>query len=417
MEGLYCDNTEEMALINTIKCPKLTESTVLTVVHKKTRAEPYAFTGIKWATIKLTMATNRDLCYFEKMGMVRQRAQVSLCYLFEELEDDVVGVFMQGEVDSETMTFPNRSSYDLRKRRSFKSVAKTMKATVAMQKKLPMRRSRAAVRSEGMQQELTTMLSSLSQGECAQPMPNREDTMQLVESSRKRLFDDNAFKGNESFQRMLLFAKNPVVQNQPGSVDPLAAAVEKMPQSYQGFSSIDSSRSQYMEAVAMQNMADAVAQVKDPCLQTRYEQTAQHLHAWGERRMQQQEPQPSMERSGNVLPSLSMSLSHVSPYALELAARNSLPKKRSSLSKLSKKLMHEWFEHNLHHPYPTEEEKEWLAHEGGITMEQVNNWFINTRGRKWKPMLNRLMAEKQAGNCTLYDKMVKKIEEPYRQEQ
>ncbi|POM70706.1 Hypothetical protein PHPALM_12818, partial [Phytophthora palmivora] len=336
MEGLYCDNTEEMALMNTIKCPKLTESAVLTMVHKKTRAEPYAFTGIKWATIKLTMATNRDLCYFEKMGM--------------------------------TMTFPNRSSYDLRKRRSFKSVAKTMKATVAMQKKLPMRRSRVAVRSEGMQQELTTMLSSLSQGECAQPMPNREDTMQLVESSRKRLFDDNAFKGNESFQRMLLFAKNPVVQNQPGSVDPLAAAVEKMPQSYQGFSSIDSSRSQYMEAVAMQNMADAVAQVKDPCLQTRYEQTAQHLHAWGERRMQQQEPQPSMERSGNVLPSLSMSLSQVSPYALELAARNSLPKKRSSLSKLSKKLMHEWFEHNLHHPYPTEEEKEWLAHEGGITM-------------------------------------------------
>ncbi|RAW42049.1 hypothetical protein PC110_g1802 [Phytophthora cactorum] len=99
---------------------------------------------------------------------------------------------------------------------------------------------------------------------------------------------------------------------------------------------------------------------------------------------------------------------------MELAARNNMPKKRSSLSKLSKKLMHDWFEHNLHHPYPTEEEKEWLAQEGGITLEQVNNWFINTRGRKWKPMINRLMAEKQAGNCSLFDKMAKKIEEPYR---
>ncbi|KAE9068665.1 hypothetical protein PF007_g23390 [Phytophthora fragariae] len=28
-------------------------------------------------------------------------------------------------------------------------------------------------------------------------------------------------------------------------------------------------------------------------------------------------------------------------------------------------------------------------------------------------MLNKLMAEKQAGNCKLYDQMVQKIEEPY----
>ncbi|KAF4320288.1 hypothetical protein JM18_005056 [Phytophthora kernoviae] len=73
---------------------------------------------------------------------------------------------------------------------------------------------------------------------------------------------------------------------------------------------------------------------------------------------------------------------------------------------MAKTLMREWFEENLHHPYPTEEEKEWLASQGGITLEQVNNWFINTRGRKWKPMLNRLMAEKQAGDCKLYDKMI-----------
>ncbi|OWZ18077.1 hypothetical protein PHMEG_0007892 [Phytophthora megakarya] len=128
MEGLYCDTTEEMALMNTIKCSKLIDSAVLKVVQKQTRLEPYAFTGIKCATIKLTMVNNRDLCYFDKMGMVRQVtgqrmgyhvmqsvgyphksmqqfAQVSLCYLFEELEDDLVGVYMQGEIDTATLSY------------------------------------------------------------------------------------------------------------------------------------------------------------------------------------------------------------------------------------------------------------------------------------------------------------------------
>ncbi|KAE8954857.1 hypothetical protein PR003_g33391 [Phytophthora rubi] len=172
-----------------------------------------------------------------------------------------------------------------------------------------------------------------------------------------------------------------------------------------------------MEAVSLQAMGHAAEVVGDPNVRARYEHSGHNLHEWGERRMlQQQQPQPhpSAGRGSNPLPSMSaISLSQVSPYAMELAARNSLPKKRSSLSKLSKQLMHDWFEHNLHHPYPTEEEKEWLAQQGGITLEQVNNWFINTRGRKWKPMLNKLMAEKQAGNCKLYDQMVQKIEEPY----
>ncbi|EGZ27148.1 hypothetical protein PHYSODRAFT_469217 [Phytophthora sojae] len=171
-----------------------------------------------------------------------------------------------------------------------------------------------------------------------------------------------------------------------------------------------------MEAVSMQTMGHAAQVLGDPNVAAQYEHSGRTMHAWGKRRMTQQHQQVSSAGRGgnNLLPSLSaISLSQVSPYAMELAARNSMPKKRSSLSKRSKQLMHEWFEHNLHHPYPTEEEKEWLAQEGGITLEQVNNWFINTRGRKWKPMLNKLMAEKQAGNCKLYDQMVQKIEEPY----
>ncbi|KAL3669637.1 hypothetical protein V7S43_005021 [Phytophthora oleae] len=130
LEGLYCDNTEEMLLMNAIKCPRLAESAVLYAVQKKSLLEPYAFTGIKSATIKLAVASNRGLCYFEKMGMVRQRSgkrmayhvmqsvdlpeyphqlmhkrvQMSLCYVLEELEDDLVGVYMQGEMNYTAMS-------------------------------------------------------------------------------------------------------------------------------------------------------------------------------------------------------------------------------------------------------------------------------------------------------------------------
>ncbi|ETI50861.1 hypothetical protein AM587_10008225 [Phytophthora nicotianae] len=125
LEGIYCDNTEDMTLMNAIKCPRLAESAVLYAVQKTTTLDPYAFTGIKWTTIKLPVGSNRDLCYFDKMGMVRQksgkrlayhvmqsvdlsqhaqksthkREKVSLCYLFEELVDGLIGVYMQGEIN------------------------------------------------------------------------------------------------------------------------------------------------------------------------------------------------------------------------------------------------------------------------------------------------------------------------------
>ncbi|GMF10626.1 unnamed protein product [Phytophthora lilii] len=130
MEGLYSDSTEEMLLKNAIKCPRLAESAVLYAVQRQTLCEPYAFTGVKWATIKLSVASNRDLCYFDKMGLVRQtsgkrmayhvmqsvdlaeyphkaknkRVQMSLCYVLEELEDDLVGVYMQGEMNYSTIS-------------------------------------------------------------------------------------------------------------------------------------------------------------------------------------------------------------------------------------------------------------------------------------------------------------------------
>ncbi|CAI5744984.1 unnamed protein product [Peronospora destructor] len=131
MEGINCQNTEEMLLMNAIKCPRLAESAVLYKVQRQTKCEPYTFTGIKWTTLKLSVASNRDLCYFDKMGLVHQttgkrmayhvmqsvdlpeypykamhkRVQTSLCYVFEELEDNLVGVYMQGEIDHAALSY------------------------------------------------------------------------------------------------------------------------------------------------------------------------------------------------------------------------------------------------------------------------------------------------------------------------
>ncbi|RLN97273.1 hypothetical protein BBJ28_00022404, partial [Nothophytophthora sp. Chile5] len=131
MEGVYCDSSEEMLLMNAIKCPRLADSAVLYAVQRQTTFEPYAFTGIKCATIKLSVASDRELCYFEKTGMVRQssgkrmayhvmqsvdlpeyplkathkRVQASLCYLLEELDDNLVGIYMLGEMDPSAMSY------------------------------------------------------------------------------------------------------------------------------------------------------------------------------------------------------------------------------------------------------------------------------------------------------------------------
>ncbi|KAI8833357.1 homeobox KN domain-containing protein, partial [Chytridium lagenaria] len=41
-----------------------------------------------------------------------------------------------------------------------------------------------------------------------------------------------------------------------------------------------------------------------------------------------------------------------------------------------------WLNLNRDHPYPSEIHKSALAQRTGLTMQQVNNWFINARRRK-----------------------------------
>ena len=41
------------------------------------------------------------------------------------------------------------------------------------------------------------------------------------------------------------------------------------------------------------------------------------------------------------------------------------------------------------HPYPSEEQKKELAEQTGLTLSQVNNWFINARRRIVQPMIDQ----------------------------
>eukprot|EP00741_Cyanophora_paradoxa_P019981 tig00021179_g19284.t1 len=53
--------------------------------------------------------------------------------------------------------------------------------------------------------------------------------------------------------------------------------------------------------------------------------------------------------------------------------------RRSNLPKPATAVLMVWFKAHLENPYPTDEEKEVLVQESGITLVQVNNWFINAR--------------------------------------
>lgn len=43
-----------------------------------------------------------------------------------------------------------------------------------------------------------------------------------------------------------------------------------------------------------------------------------------------------------------------------------------------------WFVEHVHHPYPTEKQKEMMLQATGLTPSQLNNWFTNCRKRDWK---------------------------------
>ncbi|KAF0975032.1 hypothetical protein FDP41_005785 [Naegleria fowleri] len=66
-------------------------------------------------------------------------------------------------------------------------------------------------------------------------------------------------------------------------------------------------------------------------------------------------------------------------------------KRRGNLPRHATNVLKSWLFSHFLHPYPSESEKKDLCMETGLTLTQVNNWFINQRVRTWRPMLESML--------------------------
>ncbi|XP_049287520.1 homeobox protein homothorax-like isoform X2 [Anopheles funestus] len=64
-------------------------------------------------------------------------------------------------------------------------------------------------------------------------------------------------------------------------------------------------------------------------------------------------------------------------------------KKRGIFPKVATNILRAWLFQHLTHPYPSEDQKKQLAQDTGLTILQVNNWFINARRRIVQPMIDQ----------------------------
>lgn len=71
-----------------------------------------------------------------------------------------------------------------------------------------------------------------------------------------------------------------------------------------------------------------------------------------------------------------------SPSKLERGRLTKASKRTSSRSNTGTRPLRMWFDSNFANPYPSESDKERLAHDSGLSRTQVDNWFSNARRRK-----------------------------------
>merc|ERR1711884_274320 len=74
-------------------------------------------------------------------------------------------------------------------------------------------------------------------------------------------------------------------------------------------------------------------------------------------------------------------------------------KKRGIFPKVATNILRAWLFQHLTHPYPSEDQKKQLAQDTGLTILQVNNWFINARRRIVQPMIDQ---SNRAGPSSTY---------------
>jgi hypothetical protein len=75
------------------------------------------------------------------------------------------------------------------------------------------------------------------------------------------------------------------------------------------------------------------------------------------------------------------------PFNPSYGSYGSKKRRRGNLPKEVTEFLKGWLILHKKHPYPTEREKQRLADETGLMVNQISNWFINARRRILQPLL------------------------------
>lgn len=86
----------------------------------------------------------------------------------------------------------------------------------------------------------------------------------------------------------------------------------------------------------------------------------------------------------------------VGEFGTSMHGDNRQRKRRGNLPKETTDKLRSWFHAHLHHPYPSEEEKQSLMRQTGLQINQISNWFINARRRQLPAIMNNAHAESNA---------------------
>ena len=86
-------------------------------------------------------------------------------------------------------------------------------------------------------------------------------------------------------------------------------------------------------------------------------------------------------------------------------------KQRMHMRNANRDTLRTWFADHFHHPYPRNNEKKQLSRSTGLTVTQVNNWFINTRVREWKPHVRAMAEAKNKGESKQFEAILSRFKQ------
>ncbi|KAF1780468.1 START-like domain [Phytophthora cactorum] len=127
--GRYADNTPDFRRISGVYREDIVDCAVLGVIKKRSPEDPFFLSCFKWMTVESPgkgLVKNRDVCWYEQVGMTRDRngkeigytltesvelptcplfnecvrAKFSICYLYKRNKSGGVKVYMRGKNDA-----------------------------------------------------------------------------------------------------------------------------------------------------------------------------------------------------------------------------------------------------------------------------------------------------------------------------